>query len=79
MSARAEEEAACPFPENHRRKALARAHRCTTCREPPATERPPEPCLGCGEPIAYWTCAPGYCRACAHDPCWHRIEVTDGT
>jgi hypothetical protein len=71
-----------------RRNAMARARRCFTCRR-----RDPmgglgvakdgiSGCLGCGELIGYYSCAPGYCVACAHDPRWvslaavvHQLEA----
>lgn len=65
----------CPDP-THRRRALARARRCTTCRKEPGYAEYGSPayrdmaCLGCGRVIHYYSCAPGSCVACAHDPCW---------
>lgn len=64
----------------HRRRALARARRCYTCRKDPPDGggyggygSPADgirQCLGCDRLIGYYSCAPGYCVACAHDPCW---------
>lgn len=60
-----------PEQRRARRTALARARRCPTCRDRgPAVEKLAEPCLGCKEPTGYYSCAPGYCRACAHDSAW---------
>lgn len=63
----------CEDP-THRRRAYARARRCTTCRKGPTGYGSPKDgvsaCLGCGTLIGYYSCAPGSCVACAHDPCW---------
>lgn len=65
--------------KNHRKRALAKARSCTTCREhrDPRGHKfaKPEPCLGCKRVIDYYSCAPGYCVACAHDPCWVSVFV----
>lgn len=54
-----------------RRLALQRARRCYTCRVGVRDrEAKEDACVGCGELIGYYSCAPGYCRACAHDPSW---------
>lgn len=64
----------CPDKKRHRRTALARARRCTTCKKGPCGWGEPRDgisdCIGCGELIGYYSCSPGYCVACAHDPCW---------
>lgn len=64
--------------QNHRRQALAKAARCSTCRKGStgkygAPMYRTEPCIGCQKPIDYYSCAPGYCVACAHDPCWKPV------
>lgn len=64
-----------------RRLALQRARRCTTCRcwQDLRDRKSNEPCLGCGDPLDYYTCSPGYCRACAHDPGWVKLsDVVEG-
>ena len=57
--------------EGHPEQAEDRAAACTTCSDADGREdHPVEPCIDCGVPIAYYSCAPGRCVLCAHDPCW---------
>lgn len=61
----------------HRRRAQRRADRCATCRDGVThggRTGGASPCLGgCGAAVVYYSCSPGYCVLCAHDPCWVRI------
>lgn len=68
----------CAEP-GHRRRALARARRCATCRQDGAggygsPKDGISACLGCGTLIGYYSCMPGSCVACAHDPCWAPVR-----
>jgi hypothetical protein len=63
---------ACSAP-GHRRRALARARKCSTC-SPRGPDVQRLECLQCGEAVDHFTCVPGYCRVCAHDPCWKSLE-----
>lgn len=59
------------------RLARARAKRCSTCRDasdPALLRTAIKACLGCGNLIDYYSCAPGYCVLCAHDPCWVKVS-----
>jgi len=60
----------------HRDEAAQRAGGCATCTDgvKRALREKPDPCIGCGESIDYFSCAPGYCAMCAHDPCWRSIR-----
>ncbi len=75
----------CAEPSRRlRSEAIVAAARCGTCsRIKPDGPVPhdldtgaqPKPCLGkCTREISYYSCAPGYCRICAHDPRWVSIE-----
>jgi len=63
----------CPDTEAHRHRALTLARRCYTCRSSRQGEVSPFQCLGCERTVDYYSCAPGYCRDCAHDPCWEPV------
>lgn len=58
----------------HRRVAERRAGRCFTCLDGRTKGQRiggAEPCFGgCGAVVDYYSCSPGYCVLCAHDPCW---------
>ncbi len=60
--------------KGHRRRALARARKCSTCRRDTIAWGELDGCIGCGELIDYLSCSPGYCSPCAHDPCWVPVE-----
>lgn len=51
---------------------------CSVCAIPddPLDDWRSRPCLGrCGRTATpYSSCAPGYCRACAHSPSWVPLE-----
>lgn len=59
-----------------RRLALARANKCRTCRSSDPIGREAS-CIGCGTPTSSWTCVPGYCRVCSHDPRWLKVGAGD--
>jgi hypothetical protein len=64
-------------PQQRERAELAAAG-CTTCRDRHLEGgREPKPCLECGELTAYYSCAPGYCSLCAHDPRWVSLWQVD--
>lgn len=56
--------------QQQERAALA-ARDCATCSSDDETDRClGKTCLECGESMDRWSCAPGYCQLCAHDPRW---------
>lgn len=67
-----------------RKAAVEAAKKCGTCSRIKIGEPlpfdlsrsgPPETCLGkCTREISYYSCAPGYCVVCAHDPRWRSID-----
>lgn len=72
-------EHSCPAEDaatraRHRRRARARAAKCSTCSRGGSPMFPSATCIGCKELISYYSCAPGYCMLCAHDPCWMPVE-----
>lgn len=67
----------CPDPVAHGRAANKAQAECVTCRVVEHGEKKMEPCIGCKTPIDYFSCSPGYCRLCAHDPCWQPVPDED--
>lgn len=62
----------------HRLVARERADRCFTCCSGVARggrTGGADTCLGCDAVVAYYSCAPGYCVLCAHDPCWVTVAI----